>query len=131
MATQTTSVTKGIKISVEAKYRPDHSSLEHRHFLFSYIIVIENNSEYTVQLISRHWDIFDSSGDNSVVDGEGVVGEQPVLDPGEKFEYESACSLTTDMGRMRGTYLMERKIDGARFYVTIPEFELIAPARLS
>lgn len=131
MATQTTFVTKGIKISVEAKYRAEHSSVEHRHFLFSYMIVIENNSEYTVQLLTRHWEIFDSCGETSIVDGEGVVGEQPVLDPGERFEYESACSITTDMGRMKGTYLMERKIDGARFYVTIPEFELIAPARLS
>lgn len=131
MGAQATQITHGIKISVETKFRNEHSIAEQRHYLFSYTIVIENNSEYTVQLISRHWDIFDSSGDYSQVDGEGVVGEQPVLQPGEIFEYESACSLTTDIGKMRGTYLMERKIDGARFYVNIPEFELVIPQRLN
>lgn len=131
MGNQSTQVTHGIKISVETKFQAEHSVAEHRHFLFSYRITIENNSEYTVQLISRHWDIYDSSSEHSEVDGEGVVGEQPVLEQGELFEYESACSLTTDMGRMSGRYLMERKIDKARFYVTIPEFELIVPQRLN
>ena len=131
MGAHATQVTHGIKITVETMFRSDHSVAEQRHYLFSYTIVIENNSEYTVQLISRHWDIFDSSSDHSEVDGEGVVGEQPVLESGETFEYESACSLTTDVGSMRGTYLMERKIDGARFYVTIPEFELVVPQRLN
>jgi ApaG protein len=131
MGTQATLVTQGIKISVETKFRNEHSSVEHRHFLFSYIIVIENYSEYTVQLVSRHWDIFDSCSEQSVVDGDGVIGEQPILEPGERFEYESACSLTTDIGKMKGTYMMERKIDGARFYVTIPEFELVVPSRLN
>lgn len=131
MGTQATHVTHGIKISVETKFQSEHSVAEHRHFLFSYCITIENKSEYTVQLISRHWDIYDSSSEHSEVDGEGVVGEQPVLEPGELFEYESACSLTTDMGKMSGTYLMERKVDKARFHVTIPEFELIVPQRLN
>jgi ApaG protein len=131
MGTQSTQVTHGIKISVETKFQSEHSVAEHRHFLFSYCITIENNSDYTVQLLSRHWDIYDSSSEHSEVDGEGVVGEQPVLEPGELFEYESACSLTTDMGKMKGTYLMERKVDKARFYVTIPEFELIVPQRLN
>ncbi len=131
MGTQATQVTHGIKISVDTKFQSEHSVAEHRHFLFSYTIIIENKSDYTVQLISRHWDIFDSSSEYSEVDGEGVVGEQPVLEPGETFEYESACSLNTDIGKMSGTYLMERKIDKARFYVTIPEFELIIPQRLN
>ena len=116
---------------METKFQREHSVVEHRHFLFSYRITIENKSEYTVQLISRHWEIFDSSSEHSEVDGEGVVGEQPILEPGEIFEYESACSLTTDMGKMCGTYLMERKIDKARFKVIIPEFELITPQRLN
>lgn len=131
MGTQSTQVTHGIKISVETQFQSEHSVVEHRHFLFSYRITIENNSEYTVQLISRHWDIYDSSSEHSEVDGEGVVGEQPVLEPGELFEYESACSLTTDMGKMSGRYMMERKVDKARFYVNIPEFELIVPQRLN
>ena len=127
MGIQATKVTHGIKISVEAKFQSEHSVAEHRHYLFSYRITIENKSDYTVQLISRHWDIYDSSSEHSEVDGEGVVGEQPVLEPGELFEYESACSLNTDIGKMSGTYLMERKIDKARFNVAIPEFELIIP----
>ena len=131
MGTQATQVTHGIKISVETKFQSEHSVTEHHHFLFSYRITIENKSDYTVQLLSRHWDIFDSNGEHSQVDGEGVVGEQPVLESGEIFEYESACGLTTDIGKMRGTYLMERKMDKAKFYVTIPEFELIVPHRLN
>ena len=131
MGAQATQVTHGIKISVETKFQSEHSVIEHHHYLFSYHITIENNSEYTVQLISRHWNIFDSNGEHSQVDGDGVIGEQPILEPGESFEYESACSLTTEIGRMSGTYLMERKIDKARFQVTIPEFELIVPQRLN
>ena len=131
MGVQATKVTHGIKISVETKFQSEHSVAEHRHYLFSYRITIENKSDYTVQLLSRHWDIYDSSSEHSEVDGEGVVGEQPVLEPGELFEYESACSLNTDVGQMSGNYLMERKIDKARFNVTIPEFELIVPHRLN
>ncbi len=131
MGIQATQVTHGIKITVETKFQSEHSVADQGHFLFSYFITIENNSDYTVQLISRHWDIFDSGAEHSEVDGEGVVGEKPVLEPGERFEYESACSLTSDIGKMKGTYLMERKIDKARFFVNIPEFELIVPVRLN
>ena len=131
MGIQATEVTHGIRISVETRFQSEHSVAEHRHFLFLYRIMIENRSDFTVQLLARHWDIFDSSSEHSEVDGEGVVGEQPVLEPGEVFEYESACSLTTDIGRMRGTYLMERKVDKARFHVNIPEFELSVPQRLN
>jgi len=131
MGTHATQVTHGIQISVETKFQNEHSDSEHRHYLFTYRITIENKSDYAVQLLSRHWDIFDSNGEHSIVDGEGVIGEQPVLESGEVFEYESACGLTTDIGKMHGTYLMERKIDKAKFYVTIPEFELIVPQRLN
>ena len=131
MGTQATQVTHGIKISVETKFNIEHSSVENRHYLFLYTITIENKSDYAVRLVSRHWDIFDSSSEQSKVDGDGVVGEQPMLEPGESFEYESACSLSTDIGKMSGTYLMERKLDKARFYVTIPEFELVVPQRLN
>jgi len=131
MGAQTTKVTHGIKISVETKFQSEHSVSEHRHFLFSYHITIENNSEHTVQLLTRHWDIFDSGTEYSEVDGEGVIGEKPVLEPGESFDYESACSLTTDVGKMSGSYLMERKTDKLQFRVTIPEFELIVPYRLN
>jgi len=131
MGIQFTKLTHGIKISVDTKFQSEHSVVDHSHYLFSYHITIENKSEYTVQLLSRHWDIFDSTGEHSMVDGEGVIGEQPILEPGEVFEYESACSLNSEMGRMSGTYLMERKIDKSRFKVIIPEFELIVPCRLN
>jgi ApaG protein len=131
MGTQATQLTHGIKISVATNFHTEHSVAENNHFLFSYHITIENKSDYIVQLISRHWDIFDSSNEHREVDGDGVVGEQPVLSPGEIFEYESACNLTTEIGKMSGTYLIERKIDKTRFGVTIPKFELIAPHRLN
>ena len=131
MGTSPKEVTHGIKISVETKFQNEHSLAEQNHYLFSYRITIENKSEYTVQLLSRHWEIFDSNNEHSVVDGAGVVGQQPILDSGEIFEYESACSIKTEIGKMHGTYLFERKIDKANFVVVIPEFLLIVPQRLN
>ena len=126
-----TQVTQGIKISVSTHFQESYSKPDSRYFLFSYKISIENTSEYAVKLLRRHWSIFDSSGDKREVEGEGVVGQQPVLEPGEVYEYESACNLTTDMGKMKGIYLMERKLDKARIIVNIPEFQLITPQRLN
>lgn len=126
-----TAVTQGIQITVRSTYQESYSRPEEHHFLFTYRITIENKSEYTVQLMRRHWKIFDSSGENREVEGEGVVGQQPILMPGDVYEYESACNLTTDMGKMLGTYLMERQVDKLRFYVNIPEFEMVIPSRLN
>ena len=131
MGTQATQTTHRIQISVETKFHNEHSVSENNHFLFSYHITIENKSDYTFQLISRHWEIFDSNNEYRQVDGDGVVGETPTLEPGEVFEYESACSLTTDMGKMSGSYLIERTLDNTRFSITIPKFDLIAPHRLN
>jgi ApaG protein len=126
-----TSVTQGIKITVRATFQEGYSRPDEDHFLFTYRITIENTSEYTVQLMRRHWFIYDSSGEHREVEGEGVVGQQPILMPGDVYEYESACNLTTDMGTMHGTYTMERQVDKLRFLVNIPEFEMIIPARLN
>lgn len=131
MGIQATQLTQGIKVSVETKFHNEHSVAENDHFLFLYHITIENKSASTVQLISRHWDIFDSNGEHREVNGDGVVGEQPTIPPGEKFEYESACSLATDIGKMSGSYLLERKNDKVKFEVVIPKFELITPYRLN
>lgn len=128
MVTQTT---HNVTITVKTTFQEEYSSPGHRHYLFSYQITIENNSEYTVQLQRRHWHIFDSSYEYREVEGEGVVGQQPVLAPGESYNYESACNLTTDIGKMHGTYLMERKIDGHKFSVEIPEFHLVAPFKMN
>ncbi len=126
-----TKITKGVKIIVRTRFQAEHSRPEMNHFLFTYRVLIENNSEYTVQLLRRHWHIFDTNGEHREVEGEGVVGQQPVLMPNEIYEYESACNLITDMGKMRGTYEMMRVIDKQLFEVEIPEFKLIAPHRLN
>lgn len=124
-------LTKGIQITVRTTYQDPYSKPDQNHYLFTYRVTIENKSEYTVQLMRRNWHIFDSSGEYREVEGEGVVGQQPTLMPGDVYEYESACNLTTEIGKMSGTYTMKRQIDGAQFQVSIPEFELVAPQRLN
>lgn len=126
-----TQITSGVKISVETVYQPEYSNPANEHFMFAYQICIENLSEYTVQLLRRHWHIFDSYGSKREVEGEGVVGEQPIIEPGEKHIYVSGCNLKTDMGSMQGTYLMQRLIDDQLFEVDIPAFQLIAPYRMN
>ena len=124
-------ITKGVRITVRTEFQSGFSRPETRHFLFTYRIMIENRSEYTVQLLKRRWNIFDSNGEHRMVEGDGVVGQQPVLAPNEIYEYESACNLNTDMGKMKGIYEMMRIVDKEKFYVEIPEFKLIAPQRLN
>jgi ApaG protein len=126
-----TCVTNGIKISAVAQYQDLYSRPEQRNYFFSYKIRIENNSDYTVQLLRRHWFIFDCAGKRNEVEGEGVVGQQPVLRPGEFYEYESACNLDSEIGSMHGVYVFTRGADGGTFQVTIPRFELIASHRLN
>lgn len=126
-----TKITDGVKISVETIYQPEYSNPANEHFMFAYRINIENLTENSVQLLNRHWFIFDSNGTSREVEGEGVVGQQPVIEPGDTHEYVSGCNLKTDMGSMKGSYEMERIVDGARFSVNIPEFYLIAPYKLN
>lgn len=123
--------TNNIEISVEAKFWPNHSVPRENHYFFIYYITIQNKSEFSVQLLKRHWDIADSNGDKRLVDGDGVVGETPVLEPGEKFEYNSGCNLQTDIGCMKGYYTFSRLIDGQEFRVTIPKFDLVVPSKLN
>ena len=126
-----TQITSGVKVSVETIYQPEYSNPANEHFMFAYQICIENLGDYSVQLLRRHWHIFDSNGSRREVEGEGVVGEQPVIEPGEKHIYVSGCNLKTDMGSMKGSYLMQRLIDEQLFEVEIPEFQLIAPYRMN
>jgi ApaG protein len=122
-----TLITNGIKISVETFYQDEYSRpIEHK-YIFAYRITIENLSPHTIQLLRRHWHIFDSNGILKEVEGEGVVGQQPVLPPGESHQYISWCQLGTDSGKMSGTYTMERQSDGDLFQVEIPSFRLTAP----
>jgi len=126
-----TEITDGVKVSVVTEYQPEYSSPVQSHYVFTYKIRIENSSEFTVQLLRRHWYIHDADGSLREVEGEGVVGQQPVLEPGEIHEYVSGCNLKTGIGKMRGTYLMERVVDGRQFDVKVPEFTMIVPFRLN
>jgi ApaG protein len=126
-----TEITQGIKVSVETEYQPVYSSPSQYHYVFTYRVHIENQSDNTIQLLRRHWHIVDAARRSREVEGEGVVGQQPVLEPGQNHEYVSGCNLKSGMGKMSGTYLMERLVDNKRFNVIIPEFSLIAPFKLN
>ena len=126
-----TKSTAGIKISIETQYKSEQSHPLASHYFFVYRITIKNISDYTVQLKKRHWYIFDSNGIKSEVAGDGVIGVQPILAPGQSYQYVSGCNLTTVMGKMHGIYLMEREADGKLFNVKIPEFLMIVPYKLN
>ena len=118
--------TRAIEITVKPFYLEEQSEPDDSHFVFAYHIRIQNNGGDVVQLLNRHWQITDGLGRIQEVRGPGVVGEQPVLRPGEAFEYTSGCPLNTATGIMVGTYEMET-LDGERFDVDIPAFSLDAP----
>lgn len=119
-------ITDGIEVSVEPYYLDDESKPEESEFLWAYMVEIHNGGSEPVQLKSRYWMITDGLGRVEEVSGEGVVGKQPVIEPGETFEYSSGCPLPTDSGIMAGSYIMERE-DGTSFEVTIPAFSLDLP----
>jgi ApaG protein len=126
-----TTTTQGVTVTVTTNYLPDYSSPSQEHFVFAYRIDIRNNSSHTVKLLRRHWFISDANGTVREVEGEGVVGRQPVLEPGESHQYMSGCNLKSGMGKMQGTYLMERLGNGDSFQVNIPEFTLMVPYRMN
>lgn len=126
-----TEITDGVKVSVETMYQPEYSNPAGEHFMFAYKVKIENMSRHSVQVMRRHWFIFDSNGSHREVEGEGVVGKQPVIEPGESHEYVSGCNLKTDMGNMKGNYQVKRLMDNEEFEVIIPEFYLVVPNRLN
>lgn len=126
----TTQTTHDIRVSVDIFYQDQYSQPENDKFFFAYKVRIENNSDETVQLLSRRWQIFDSNNISRKVEGEGVVGEQPILHPGDAHEYVSWCHLKTEIGKMEGSYLME-KDDYQRFRVRIPAFNLVASCRMN
>ena len=118
--------TEAISVSVEPVYLDDHSAPDENHYVWAYHVRIENRGRSTVQLLTRHWKITDSMGQIQEVRGDGVVGEQPVLDPGEVFEYTSGTPLATPSGIMAGSYHMLAD-GGRRFNVEIPPFSLDSP----
>jgi len=126
-----TGVTYGVKISVESLYRKDLSNIENRLYFFNYRIVIENKNSFDVKLKSRYWFIFDSLNPAREVEGDGVVGEQPILAPGQKHVYVSGCDLHSEIGYMHGHYVFERVDTGEEFEVTVPKFNLFAKPKLN
>ena len=124
-----TEVTKGVKVTVSTEYLSEYSSPMQHHFVFAYSVTIENHSHFAVQLERRHWFINDSNGQVREVEGEGVVGQKPILEPGQKHSYVSGCNLKTSLGKMTGTYQMRKVVNDYEFEATIPEFTLMAPFR--
>jgi ApaG protein len=124
---QHAAMTHGITVRVAVNFMPDHSRTDARRWFWVYHIRIENHRDDTVQLHTRHWRITDARGIVNLVDGEGVVGETPVLAPGQTHDYVSGCELMTNMGSMEGHYTFADG-DGAPFEVAIPFFPLAAPA---
>lgn len=120
-----TQETAGIRITVRPIYILDYSLPHLGHFMFAYFVRIENTSRRTVQLLTRHWHIVDSNGDTQDVDGEGVVGEQPILPPGGVHEYNSYCVLKSPRGYMEGSYTFIGR-DDVLTEATVPRFELVA-----
>jgi ApaG protein len=121
-----TAVSEGVRVEVASRYVPEESSPAGERYFFAYTVHISNEGRRTVQLRSRHWIITDARGRIEHVRGAGVVGQQPVLAPGESFEYTSACPLATPYGTMHGSYQMVRE-DGSGFEAEIAPFELVGP----
>jgi ApaG protein len=121
-------VTHGIRVTVQSLYLADQSAPEHSRFVFAYTIAITNEGTAPAQLRTRHWVITNGKGGVEEVRGDGVVGEQPRLGPGESFQYTSGCALETPVGTMHGTYRMWRD-DGTYFDAAIAPFSLASPLK--
>jgi ApaG protein len=125
-----TAVTDGIKVTVKSQYVPHQSAPQSKRYVFAYTVRIDNEGGLTAQLKSRHWVITDGNGKVEEVRGPGVVGQQPLLRPGEHFEYTSGCVLETPRGTMEGSYQM-RCPDGRTFDAKIAAFDLLLPFSLN
>ncbi|MFT6211606.1 MAG: ApaG protein [Bacteroidia bacterium] len=126
-----THVSKGIQVTTRVMFKEEYSEPDRNYFVFFYHITVENLNDFEVQLLRRHWDIFDSNGIKTVVDGEGVVGEKPVLAPGELFTYQSACNLESGIGSMSGFYELMKTENGQLFRSVIPAFVMEVPYMLN
>ena len=119
--------TRGVTVRVSVSFLPEQSEPSRGRWFWAYHVRLENEGDATVQLLTRHWVITDGRGARHSVEGEGVVGEQPLIAPGASFDYVSGCPLATPMGAMQGSYRMVGE-DGEAFDVEIPRFRLVAPA---
>jgi ApaG protein len=123
-------VTEGLRVEVQSQYQPERSEPGQRRWLFSYTVTIANEGDEPAQLMTRHWVIVDGTGHREDVRGDGVVGHQPRLEPGQSFEYTSYCVLKTSHGSMRGSYQLVRD-DGRRFDAEIAQFPLVVPGMVN
>jgi ApaG protein len=126
-----TQITHGIRVSVEHQYQPAHSEPQRNHYLHVYDITIENRNSFPVQLMRRQWLIDEDSGVRNEVIGDGVIGVQPVIQPGGIHAYSSYCVLASEIGRMHGRYIMVRLDENTEFEVDIPAFVLALPAKMN
>ncbi len=124
-------VTHGVKVSVQSMFMPEQSSAKEKTYCYAYRISITNETDSPVQLLRRHWRVLNGHGEEKIVEGDGVIGKQPVLWPGEEHGYVSGSVITTPIGTMSGFYVMVEAETGREFQVTIPTFLLVAPHTLN
>jgi ApaG protein len=124
-------ITNGIKVSVESTFNERFSSIVDNKYIFQYTISITNKSNFSMQLLKREWFIFDSLDFPRVVRGEGVIGEQPIIEPGDTFSYSSSCDLQSTLGRMEGNYVFQNLNTSEILKVKIPTFQLLYPNLLN
>lgn len=124
-------ISEGVTVSVETFFQPEYSNPANDGYMFTYRITLENNNTFPVQLLRRHWYIFDSNAEHREVEGEGVIGIQPIINSGEKYQYASGCDLRSEMGKMHGMYFMENTHNKQTFIINIPAFEMIVPSKLN
>lgn len=116
---------------METYFQPEYSNPVNSEFMFAYRITIQNNNSFPVKLLRRHWHIYDSNGTIREVEGEGVVGVQPQINPGESYQYVSGCNLRSEIGKMSGTYQMENVNSKKLFDAVIPSFDMCTPFKLN
>ena len=127
----TSKISEGIEVSIETFFQKDYSNPLQNEFMFAYRITIENHNSYPVKLLRRFWEIFDSNSEHREVEGEGVVGVQPLIMPGKQYQYVSGCHLKSEMGKMQGFYTMQNIETKELIRVNIPAFKMIAPVKLN
>ncbi len=130
----TSQTTQRVTVSAESFYQEEYSQPEDGQFVHAYRIKIENKGTVAVQLLSRSWEVIDATGERRHVEGEGVVGKQPLIGPGESYEYNSWVQFSTPIGAMEGSYVMSRTTDGGRqnfFEVSVPRFLHLVPSVLN
>lgn len=127
----TSKISEGIEVSIETFFQKDYSNPLQNEYMFAYRITIENHNSYPVKLLRRFWEIFDSNSEHREVEGEGVVGVQPLIMSGKQYQYVSGCHLKSEMGKMQGFYTMQNIETKELIRVNIPAFKMIAPVKLN